>query len=191
MSKRYWTADWHLGHGNIIGYCKRPFTSIEHQTERIIAEANMRVKHDDVLVHVGDFCTRGKAAGVEGLRLSYRHYVEQLNGTVVLTEGNHDGQNKTKTVATHMVVKIGNYVAFVSHYPTDAICHSPSLIDWVSQNCDFAICGHVHEKWKTMKHHVTHGTKPLLNINVGVDRWKYRPISDDEVLNLFNTDNNL
>ncbi len=185
MSKRYWTADWHLGHENIIKYCDRPFKDVHHQTERIISEANMRVKNDDVLVHVGDFCTRGKCKGVQGERNVFSYYTGQLNGTMVLLEGNHDKQNKTKTVGRHMITTIGKYVAFVSHYPTDADCHSQSLIDWVYNNCDFAICGHVHEKWKTMKHHITHGQPPLININVGVDVNKYRPVSDDEVICIY------
>lgn len=185
MSRRYWTADWHLGHGNIIKYCERPFNSIEHMTERIVGNANMRVKEDDVLVHVGDFCTRGVCKGVEGLRLYYRDYVKLVNGSIVLLEGNHDPQNKTKTVGRYMFAKIGEYMAFVSHYPTDSDIHPPSLIDAVYNTCHFAICGHVHEKWKTMKHHVTHGQAPLLNINVGVDQHKFNPVSDDEIIAIY------
>lgn len=179
MSRRFWTADWHLGHGNIIEYCGRPFKSIDSMTSGIVQSSNSRVGKDDLLIHVGDFCTRGKARGVEGSRKKWTDYTKLMNGMVVLLEGNHDDQNKTKTAGMHMVVEIAGMPVFVSHYPTDAVQHDPMLIEWVHEKCSFAICGHVHEKW------MVKWDKYIPNINVGWDQHRM-PISDDEVVNIYN-----
>ena len=186
MSKRYWTADWHLGHPNILKYCKRPFHDVEHMNERLIAEANMRCGDDDNLIHVGDFVTRGGAKGVMGLKLKWNDYAKKINSNLVLLEGNHDHQNKTKTIGRHLICTISNFRVFVTHYPTDSDTHDPALIEWVYGNCHFAIVGHVHDHWDHKWTHTSHGKPTFLNINVGVDVRNYRPISDDEVINEYN-----
>jgi calcineurin-like phosphoesterase family protein len=183
MSRRYWTADWHLGHPNVIKYCERPFRDAEHMNERLIAEANSRVRADDTLIHVGDFVTRGRAKGVEGLKTKWHEYASRIVGRLVLLEGNHDEQNKTKTVGRHLICRIGSYRVFVSHYPTDSETQDPALMEWVHATCHFALCGHVHNHWDHKWIHVTHGRPGFLNINVGVDVRSMRPMSDDEVLN--------
>jgi calcineurin-like phosphoesterase family protein len=183
MSKRYWTADWHLGHPNVIHYCNRPYRDVEHMNKRLIGDANIRVGSDDSLIHVGDFVTRGKAKGVEGLRTKWNEYASQIQGKLVLLEGNHDEQNKTKTIGRHLICRISCYRVFVSHYPTDSETHDPDLIEWVHGKCHFALCGHVHTSWSHKWIHMTHGQPGFLNINVGVDVRKWRPMSDDEILN--------
>lgn len=177
MSRRFFTADLHLGHANVIRYCARPYRDAEHMQKSLVANINSRVKEDDVLVHVGDFCTRGFAKGEEGSRLKARDYLKLINAPVVMVLGNHDRQNKTKTVCEYMFCDVGPQRAFVTHYPTTAPHMPPALMDFVRSTCQFAVTGHVHEKW--LYQWDGHG---LLNVNVGVDQWKYMPVSDDELL---------
>ena len=40
------------------------------------------------------------------------------------------------------------------------------------------LCGHVHSKWK----HCLDVTSNVLNINVGVDVWKYNIVSEDALV---------
>ena len=180
MSRRAWTADLHLGHPAIIEYCKRPFKGVEHMNDRLIQEINMRCAPLDVLVHVGDAVTKGVARGIEGLRLKWADYRKRINCQVVLLEGNHDPQNKTKTVARHMISQIGPHRVFVSHYPTDSDTQDPDLMKWARLKCDYAICGHVHEKWEFK------WDGKLLNVNIGVDQHNYRPVFDDELTTMVN-----
>ena len=63
-----WTADLHLGHGNIIKYCNRPFRDAHHMNTTLIANINSRAKPGDKLIHVGDFCCRGNERGISGVR---------------------------------------------------------------------------------------------------------------------------
>jgi len=176
---RFWTADLHLGAGGVIGYASRPFNSIEHMNKRLIDEINMRVTKNDTGICVGDFMNKGRAKGIEGLRISGKEYVKLLNGNWVFIDGNHDEQNNMKTTCTYMFCKIGKYNVFVAHHPTYDIIHSSSLIDYVIKDCDFSICGHVHEKWSEK------WSSGFLNINVGVDVRKYRPINDCEIINIY------
>ena len=79
MSKRYWTADLHLGHANIAKYCSRPWLKpymlgpdgkwackemkdlcSENMNKGLIQKMNMRIKPEDTVMHVGDFCCKGQ-----------------------------------------------------------------------------------------------------------------------------------
>ena len=203
MSRRLWCADVHLNHGNICIYCNRPWLhpeDINPYTNKFLTpelaldtaermniglrkEINMKVKPEDTVIHVGDFMTRGKARGVEGLRTHWHEEIKKLNGTWVLLRGNHDDQNNIKTIGTWMICNVGPYMAFVSHWPTmDTRYNPPALIKYVKDNCDFAICGHVHDKWRVQ------WDDKLLNINVGVDVHKFRPIGDDEIIGIFESE---
>jgi len=142
-------------------------------------EINMRVKPGDRVIHVGDFATKGKVNGIPGLSGSYTEFLSGLNGTWSLLEGNHDKQGKVKTIGKHLFCHLGGFPVFVSHLPTDNENQDPLLIDYVRRACAFAICGHVHDAW-TVK-----TCAGIVNINVGVDVHKYRPISDDEVLGIY------
>jgi calcineurin-like phosphoesterase family protein len=55
----WFTADFHLGHSNIIRYCNRPFPDTAEMDEAIIARLNASVKAEDELYYLGDFCMGG------------------------------------------------------------------------------------------------------------------------------------
>ena len=59
MIHTWFTADFHLGHQNIIRYCNRPFHSTGEMDEAILANLNSLVRQDDVLYFLGDFCMGG------------------------------------------------------------------------------------------------------------------------------------
>jgi len=101
--------------------------------------------------------------------------------------GNHDKNNGVKTVCTWMVADVGQYRAFVSHVPyfycdpDDRVSRyhlGPALIEWVEANCNFAICGHIHEKWAVSR------SGKIPSYNVGVDQHNFKPVSDDELIGI-------
>lgn len=177
MAKRFWTADLHLGHHNIITYCARPFKDAEHMNTRLIANINSRVKAEDTLIHVGDFANYGKARGEEGLRINPKNYVNDINGTFVNIRGNHDDNNRTKSVCDFMIVMLGKMQLSVAHKPSWQI----SNIDFKSLNVVAHICGHVHEKFT-----YAYSDDKLLNVNIGCDVWNYYPINDSELVEYIN-----
>lgn len=55
MSK-FFTADPHLNHKNIIKYCNRPFADIYEHDKTILANLNGMAQENDELYIAGDFC---------------------------------------------------------------------------------------------------------------------------------------
>jgi calcineurin-like phosphoesterase family protein len=84
--KVFFTADLHLGHRNIIGYCNRPFSTGEEMDAKIISSINETVGQNDILYIIGDFCHKG------GIALAYRERIICKNVHIIL--GNHDEPTK-------------------------------------------------------------------------------------------------
>ena len=203
--KRFFTADLHFNHANICRYCNRPYirrgdtvkdeltgltswtsqsaalACAERMNKGLISNLNGRIKEDDMVIHVGDFMTHGWVKGDEGLKLKTIEVLKELNGHWTLLKGNHDANNSVKAVANYMMIDIGPYKAFVSHYPLENFnVYNPKLVNYVIDYMDFQITAHVHNSWKS-KFIETNGKKFLM-YNVGIDVHKLYPIHDAEII---------
>ena len=120
---------------------------------------------------------RGGCKGVEGLRNKHNDYIKLLNGHWTFLWGNHDKNNSVKPIAHFMFCEIGQYRAFVSHYPIENLhMFDKRLITYVSQCTDFQICGHIHNAWKTKYF------GDYLMYNVGIDAHRYNPVDDSQIV---------
>lgn len=88
MGREWCISDTHFFHANIIKYCKRPFANVAEMNKYIINSWNSVVNTDDTVYHAGDFAF-GPKEYVESL-------VSQLNGSIILIQGNHDKFSRTK-----------------------------------------------------------------------------------------------
>lgn len=180
------TADLHLGHANIIGYCDRPFTSVEAMNQALLSNWTETVgEHDEVWV-LGDVAM-GRIT--ESLPL-----IAALPGRKHLVPGNHDrcwaGNRRLRPEDVDMYTDVGFDIApgsvplRLAEVPVVA-CHFPVAGDSQEQDrfvehrpvvpaTSWLLHGHVHEKWKV------NGKQ----INVGVDVWDYRPVSEQTLLDL-------
>lgn len=133
----------------------------------LIRRHNSRVKSDDVVIHLGDFCFRNTAGGKEGEGNLNKadYYLNKLNGKIIVIQGNHDNNNSMKTIIKSMVLEIGGHEIFAVHNPEDY--NSQFKINFV---------GHIHELWKFQQK----GATTL--INVGVDVNNFYPVSINEIL---------
>ncbi|MCU1387922.1 MAG: metallophosphoesterase [Ilumatobacteraceae bacterium] len=181
---RFWTSDLHLGHANIIRYCHRPFADVDAMNAALIDRWNDTVEDSDEVWVLGDFAL---GAIAEMLPLAQR-----LRGTKVLVAGNHDrcwagwGERSHRWIETYLdagfdevlqgwvPITIGGRPARACHLPYEGDSHDDDL--FVSQrptdDGTLLLHGHVHDQWRVDGHQV----------NVGVDVWDYRPVSDDMVL---------
>ena len=167
--KLFMTSDTHLGHFNICKYCHRPFTSRSEMDQTLIKNWNEVVPEDGIVVHCGDFMLPHKDDIKE-----YMHYLNQLNGRVLLLRGNHDRagldweNEKLIAVRDQAMVIVDGVKIFAQHYPCAAF------------NGDYHIYGHIH----TLSDGICYGmdaealgAMKKTTYDVGVDQNGYKPIS--------------
>ena len=175
--KTFFTSDLHLQsseHPGIIEWAHRPFKSVAKHDAALIRGINERCKPDDLLIHVGDFMNYGKNRGTEAGRNKPDFYLSQIHCQVVCLEGNHDPNNHVRCIGRTLTTKVGRFVVSVGHYPSYderfEDVNTP-IYGWLRIH----LCGHVHDIWRyKFDRHV-------LNINIGMDAWKYRPVSEAEL----------
>ena len=176
----WFTADLHLGHTNIIGYCDRPFADVDTMNRALIERWNETVGTADDVWVLGDFAL-GRIA--ETLPLA-----KELHGRKLLVAGNHDrcwaghGPKADRWIDRYLdagFAEIHQGRIEVDFAGLDVVgCHFPYRGD--SHDKDrfaehrppdqgrWLLHGHVHERWRQCDRMV----------NVGVDAWQYRPVSD-------------
>jgi calcineurin-like phosphoesterase family protein len=160
MSKFY-TADPHVGHKNIIKYASRPFQSVKEMNETLIKNWNSVVKTDDETFVVGDyaFCCDITMA----LDVFY-----QLNGRKHLIIGNHDQLAlEMERMKPGTWASISDMREVIDHNQKIVLCHY-ALRTWL----------HSYKSvWHLFGH--THGTLPPYgkSFDIGVDCWNYTPVS--------------
>ena len=189
---RYWTADLHFGHANVIGYCGRPYVSAAAMDEALVANWNATVDADDEVWILGDIALGDIDAGLANLG--------RLRGHKVLVPGNHDrcwegrrdrigadrwAQWRDRYLAagidrivdgwteTDLVTHVGSVRVRCCHFPyrgdsgeVDRFPERRPVDDGM-----VILHGHVHEKWR----------RDGRQINVGVDVWDYRPVAEDVI----------
>jgi len=168
MSEIYVISDDHFGHENIIKYTGRPYENYQHMDVELIKNHNSVVKDGDVVYHIGDF----NMSGGKNSPLKIKDYERQLNGTIVHIKGNHDKSNKMKSILEIALCKFGGYTFLMQHVP-------PLMDAEIPEDCDFVLCGHMHQKWKVnMDLRV-----PI--INMSVENWNYTPVKLNDVIRFY------
>lgn len=195
----WFSSDHHFNHANIINLSNRPFkatktqSAIEIHNEALIRNWNERVMPDDTGFILGDF---GMGDIDETLAL-----IPRLMGTKVLVTGNHDrcfkGGKRSKSMDPQEWEQVYIDAGFdrVFHnvalsqfgdYPPVMLSHFPYTGDHFD--------GDRYEEYRAtdsglpILHGHTHSDKAIsyskrgtLQIHVGVDTWKYAPVSYDRL----------
>ena len=172
----WFTSDLHLGHQAVIGFCDRPFRSVDEMNRRLIAEINARVGREDALYVVGDFAYRVGVEEQKELRARI------LCRNVFLVPGNHDKdweaderQGVFNVLPQIFQMKVGERRCVLCHYPIE---------DWPgSGRGSIHLHGHIHSCGPGYNDEQLEGG--MLRMDVGVDANGYAPMSEDEVLARF------
>ena len=165
----WFTADQHFYHDNIIKYCNRPFNSLPEMHEEIIGNWNDCVtKHDRVFV-LGDFAF---CNGVEQEKIE--KLLKALRGQKFLIRGNHDRAPVTHARGWNWVKDLDK---ISTHGQEIVLCHYAMRVWRNSYHGSWALYGHSHS---TLPDDVT-----SLSTDVGVDRWRFKPVNYEILKNLF------
>lgn len=175
MSTLWFTSDQHFGHGNIIKYCNRPFSSVAEMDEILIQNHNKLVKPEDHVIFLGDFGFYGRGHDAKEM---IKDRIKSLNGYKFIFEGNHDPDFSSLLSSGCKVICLikQNSIYELTRTlkkPAPVLCHYP-MISW---NRSFHGSFHLHGH--------THGTVPfdpkIRRLDVGVDVHSYSPISWEEI----------
>jgi calcineurin-like phosphoesterase family protein len=163
MINTWFTADFHLGHQNIIRYCNRPFHSTSEMDEAILGNLNSLVRQVDVLYFLGDFCMGGPDQARR-----YRDRIVCRNIHVV--EGNHDRalRHLTAEFSTRnqlAEIRVDGQGIVLCHYAM-RVWHHSSRGSW-------HLYGHSHGKLAD--------APASLSMDVGVDAHQFLPWRFDEI----------
>jgi len=191
---RWFTSDTHFGHRNIIRYCDRPFTDVNHMNEVLIRNWNERVAPDDTVYHLGDVAL--------GPWEEWNGILTRLNGLKVLVIGNHDRifkgmplKQQTKfydryanwfdVIADHITnLPVAGKLVNLSHFPYDGDHTKEERYNEyrLPDNSKILIHGHTH--YNSV---VSRSKRGTLQVHVGTDAWNYRPVSEDEIRAVINS----
>lgn len=132
----YYISDTHHEHANIMRFDKRPWKHVDEMEKDMIKAWNKKVKPDDTVVIIGDFCW--------GTARAWRRLLPLLNGKKILIIGNHDGKLPGDVkklflgVYDYKEIVDGEYRICLSHYPIIAYRHD-------SDPKTLMFYGHVHD----------------------------------------------
>lgn len=157
-------SDLHFGHNKPFIYEARGFLSIEEHDKELIKRFNSKVKPEDVVYHLGDFCWG-----------NISDYIYQLNGTIIFIFGNHD-KNLKQFLHDNTNIKFlghdGYYNMYIGNKQPLTLCHYP-MHSWEKSHYNaMHLYGHHHLK-------TDFGGKTL---NVSVDNLNGYPMNENELL---------
>jgi calcineurin-like phosphoesterase family protein len=170
---KYFTADAHLGHANIVTYCSRPFLKLDGQPDTELMDETLAlnwertVQPDDEVFILGDLsfqCWRAEK------------FLARVPGKKFLVWGNHDpkkAQERAKLLrrchgaADIMETKLHDGTRIV-------MCHYPMLSWNGSFHGSWMLHGHNHGRFEPKAGQV----RTAKRMDVGVDAWAFTPVSE-------------
>lgn len=159
---RYVISDTHFGHGNLIDYCDRPFSSVEAMNAALIDNWNSCVRANDTVIHLGDVQHHPSPFEAD-------EWLSLLNGKHLVVRGNHDGgvgNNAPVHVVETATIRHGKYTFYLEHAPVNGV---PG----------WQIHGHMHNNEPIEYPFIRHEYQ---NVNVSVELIDYTPLALDELV---------
>ena len=157
---------------------KWPFKTIEKHDATLIRSCKERAKPEDTIYHLGDLALFHSDGHYKerayGLDVKPYELIKDIPATFINIRGNHDLNNKVKSVcdSMHMFLSKRFPSVSLSHYPTYDTRIDPSCL-----TAPIHLCGHVHQSWR----HCLDLDHRILNVNVGCMVWGFKIIAEDEL----------
>jgi calcineurin-like phosphoesterase family protein len=160
----WFTADYHLGHANIIKYCNRPFKNTTEMDTAIIGNLVASIKPGDTLHYLGDL------AFTPDLAKEFVALTKHV--TVHFIPGNHDKKSLPVIIAAGIHVSPLEDITVNGQKIT--LCHYAMRV-WNESHLN---------AWQLYGH--SHGTLPPVGKqwDVGVDGNGFKPVSFEQLVSI-------
>ena len=169
---RFFTADPHFGHYNIIRHCNRPWNSEEHD-DALVEKWNSVVTKKDTVEVLGDFAMFKAIEGGDERMKAYRRTRMRLNGKINLILGNHDHMSQ-ELYSTFSDVNVGLKDIKIDGQKV-TLCHYPMRSWNASFHGAWHLFGHVHGRMENVN------TGLSFDVGVDVPEWNYTPVSWEQI----------
>lgn len=165
MSRVYFISDLHLGHHNILGFCRPQFATVEEMHEYIVDTWNDTVNKRDCVYVLGDVW----------FGADHQYILNRLQGNKKLVLGNHD---------RHSMSEYAQYFSKIfgmTFYKEAVLSHMPCHPNNLEFRAKINIHGHIHDPKDNIQ--------DARYINVCMDCVPFmRPISWEEIYQQANND---
>ncbi len=162
--KRFFSADFHFNHRNVIDFCQRPFKNVWNMNAYMIEQWNNVVGHKDLTYICGDFYWRD----IEG-EIRFKELMAKLNGKKILITGSHDRIPVRypclfEEITPQKEIKIDGHHVTLNHY---------CMRVWPRSHFNsFHLHGHSHGKLEAVGK----------SLDVGVDANGFQLWSESDIL---------
>lgn len=184
MCKKFYIADWHYGHANIVGFDNRPFFNIYEMNEALVSRWNSVVGSGDLVFILGDMFWIKSSDAIPIL--------DSLNGQKFLVKGNHDRCKDNQFMKRF--VKIDEYTEVDDNGRNVVLCHYPipcfknHFYGW------YHLYGHVHSSFEyNMMENARYQMEALYekqcnmyNVGAMMPWMSYTPRTLDEIIEGYN-----
>jgi calcineurin-like phosphoesterase family protein len=135
--------------------------------EIIIKNINDRVDENDTIFFLGDFCMKRSSEASNAPQNAFDYYRNQIKcKNIIFVDGNHDGNNGTKTIIESLNINFGGHRIHMTHNPKNA-----------RDDFKFNYCGHCHGNQGTFR---KLGKKAII-VDLSVDCWEFCPVDINEI----------
>jgi calcineurin-like phosphoesterase family protein len=185
-SKVWFSSDFHLGHNKPFVWEKRGHKNVDECTDYIISTLNEKVKPEDKLFFIGDFCLNTKESQFEG-------YLSRINcQNIYMLWGNHNnpvesvyrrevfakyGEDiKVTPFRYKNVIFLGDYQELLLDGQILIMMHYPLSVWNFMKEGAFMLCGHSHYSFPATRADAKEG----LILDIGWD-GNLGPYSFDDI----------
>lgn len=167
----YYTADLHFGHKKILKMDERPFQTIEEHDEYLVKSWNDRVRPEDDVYILGDFCVYSQKSPLD--------YLKRLSGRKRLIAGNHDDLLIRNPEAMEQFETVEKIQYIQDGKKRVVLCHFP-LAEWHQYyRGSWHIYGHIHKSRNRAFEYLSREERAL---NAGVMINQYQPVTLPELI---------
>lgn len=167
----YFIADTHFGHESCLRFDNRPFENIEEMNQTIMDNWNRKVKPDDDVWIIGDFCYRSSQEPT--------YFLRKLNGKKHFIIGNHDKAILESKQALRCFESVENMAYVKDNGKNLILCHFP-IAEWNGMRRGaLHIYGHIHANRDEVSEFMERNSNAF---NAGCMINNYEPVTLEELI---------